>query len=270
MRFITTPLLGLSVLLLAACNNEPTTDDDPVAVPNTVSDQQPGDAQQHDQADAHGHGHGHGHPHEDDHGHAHDHAHDHAHAPPQHAPDGRTGPPQRADHQHPEPVSRPASKISIGDKVPDFEVTINGKKWTLSQLRNNTELTSDGTIVLTFWCSFCHSCRHVDQSLNKLAQNYKGKAAVIALDASDGETTEEVTRFAKEKGLTLPIALNASGSAADIFGAKVTTTTVVIDKQGVLRYCGQFGNARHPFAQNALEAVLQGQTVKVAETKHRG
>jgi hypothetical protein len=79
-----------------------------------------------------------------------------------------------------------------------------------------------------------------------------------------------VTRFAKEKGLTLPIALNASGSAADIFGAKVTTTTVVIDKQGVLRYCGQFGNARHPFAQNALEAVLQGQTVKVAETKHRG
>ena len=255
MRFITTLLLGLPVLLLASCNNEPTTVDQ-AAVPNTVSDGQPGDAQQHDQAAAH----------EDVHGHTHD----HGHAPPQHAPDGRTGPPQPADHKLVEPASGPANPISIGDKVPDFEVTINDKKWTLSQLRKNAELTSDGTIVLTFWCSFCHSCRHIDQSLNKLAQHYKGKAAVIALDASDGETTEEVTRFAKEKGLTLPIALNASGSAADIFGAKRTTTTVVIDKQGVLRYCGQFGNARNPFAQNALEAVLQGQTVKVAETKHRG
>ena len=156
-------------------------------------------------------------------------------------------------------------KYIIGDTV-----VINDKKWTLSQLRKNTELTSDGTIVLTFWCSFCHSCRDIDQGLNQLAQHYKGKAAVIALDASDGETTEQVAEFAKEKGLTLPIALNASGSAADIFGTKVTTTTVVIDKEGVLRYRGQFGRANHPFTRDALEAVLQNQTVKVTETKHRG
>ena len=255
MRFITTLLLGLSVLLLASCNNEPTTADQ-AAVPNTVSGQQPVDAQQHG--------------HEGSHNHAHEDTHSHPHAPPQHAPDGRTDPPQPADHEPLEPASEPANPISIGDKVPDFEVTINDKKWTLSQLRKNTKLTSDGTIVLTFWCSFCHSCRDVDQSLNKLAQHYKGKAAVIALDASDGETTEQVTQFAKKKGLTLPIALNASGSAADIFGAKVTTTTVVIDKEGVLRYRGQFGRTGHPFTRDALEAVLHGQTVKVAETKHRG
>ena len=246
MRFIATLLLGLSVLLLASCNNDPTSSEQ-AAAPGTVSDQQASDTQQHG--------------HEDTHGHAHEDA--HSHAPPQHAPDGHTGPPQAADHQLVEPASEP-------DKVPDFEVTINDKKWTLSQLRKNTKLTNDGTIVLTFWCSFCHSCRDVDQSLNKLAQQYKGKAAVIALDASDGETTEQVAQFAKKKGLTLPIALNASGSAADIFGTKVTTTTVVIDKEGVLRYRGQFGNAGQPFTRDALEAVLHGQTVKVVETKHRG
>lgn len=181
--------------------------------------------------------------------HDHEDSHDHPHAPEQHVP---------------------APPVSIGDKVPNFAVTINDKKWTLNQLRNNKELSNDGTIVLTFWCSFCHSCRDIDQDLNQLAQHYKGKAAVIALDASDGETTEQVAEFAKEKGLTLPIALNASGSAADIFGTKVTTTTVVIDKEGVLRYRGQFGNAGHPFTRDALEAVLQNQTVKVTETKHRG
>lgn len=249
MRHITTLLLGLSVLLLASCNNDPTSTEQAVA-PNTGSDQQHG--------------------HEGPHDHAHEDAHSHPHAPPQHAPDGRTDPLEATNHELAEPASGPANPISIGDKVPNFEVTINDKKWTLSQLRKNTKLTNDGTIVLTFWCSFCHSCRDVDQGLNKLAQQYKGKAAVIALDASDGETTEQVAQFAKKKGLTLPIALNASGSAADIFGTKVTTTTVVIDKEGVLRYRGQFGNAGHPFTRDALEAVLHGQTVKVAETKHRG
>ena len=247
MRFITTLLLVFPVLLLASCKNESTTGEQ-TTTPSTVSDHHAGDSEQHDHEDSH----------------------DHAHAPEQHAPDGRTDPPQPVDHDPTETASAPAKSIAIGDKVPDFAVTINDKKWTLSQLRKNTELTSDGTIVLTFWCSFCHSCRDIDQGLNQLAQHYKGKAAVIALDASDGETTEQVAEFAKEKGLTLPIALNASGSAADIFGTKVTTTTVVIDKEGVLRYRGQFGRANHPFTRDALEAVLQNQTVKVTETKHRG
>jgi len=260
MRLISTLLLGLAALLLASCNNEPTTSEQ-AAVPDTVNEQQAGDAQQPGHEDAHGHAP----PRHAPPRHA-----PPRHAPPRHAPDGHTEPPQHVDHQQAKPVSGPVTRISIGDKVPDFEVTIDDKKWTLSQLRKNTELTSDGTIVLTFWCSFCHSCRDVDQSLNKLAQHYKGKAAVIALDSSDGETTEQVTRFAKEKGLTLPIALNASGKAADILGTKVTTTTVVIDKHGVLRYRGHFGNARHPYARDALEAVLHGQTVKVAETKQRG
>ncbi len=245
MRLISTLLLGLVVLLLASCNNEPTTSEQTM-LPGTVNDQQAGHDQQHGHEDAHGH------------------------TLPQHAPDGHADPPQAADHEPVELASGPANPISIGDKVPDFEVTIDDKKWTLSQLRKNTKLSNDGTIVLTFWCSFCHSCRDVDQSLNQLAEHYKGKVAVIALDASDGETTEEVAHFAKKKGLTLPIALNASGSAADIFGTKVTTTTVVIDQQGVLRYRGQFGSADHPFTRDALEAVLHGQTVKVAETKHRG
>ena len=244
MRFITTLLLGLPVLLLASCNNESTTGEQ-AAAPSTVNDEQAGDTQQHGDA------------HEDTHG----------HPSPQHAPDEHTGPPQAVDHDL---LERPANPISIGDKVPNFEITIDDKKWTLSQLRKNTKLTNNGTIVLTFWCSFCHSCRDVDQSLNQLAEQYKGKAAVIALDASDGETTEGVNQFAKKKGLTLPIALNASGSAADIFGTKVTTTTVVIDKEGVLRYRGQFGSTGHPFTRDALEAVLHGQTVKVTETKHRG
>ena len=176
-----------------------------------------------------------------------------------------------AAHRH--SVAAEAShskKIAIGDPVADFEVTINGQPWKLSELQKNTAITEDGTLVLTFWCSFCHSCRHVEHHLDALARQHKENVGVIALDASAGETTEGVAEFAKERKLTLPIALDASGVTADIFGTRVTTTTVVIDKTRVLRYRGQFGDGKHAFAQDALRAVLAGEDVPVQETRQKG
>ncbi len=164
----------------------------------------------------------------------------------------------------------PGNHIAIGEKVPDFEVAIAGKNVKLSELQKDSKAAADGTVVLTFWCSFCHSCRHVEKELDKLASKFQGRAAVIALDASAGETMEDVEQAAKKQGLTLPIALDASGKSADIFGTRVTTTTVVIDKQGVLRYRGQFRDRNHAFAEDALNAVLADKKVAVSETRQRG
>lgn len=160
--------------------------------------------------------------------------------------------------------------IAIGDVVPDFEVAINGKPRKLSELQNDASLTEDGTLAFTFWCSFCHSCRDVEADLDNLATKYKGMVGVIALDASPGETMETVTEFATKKGLSLPIALNSDGTAAVLFGITKTTTTVVIDSKGVLRYRGRFQDDEHPYADNAIIAVLAGSDVVVKETAHRG
>lgn len=160
--------------------------------------------------------------------------------------------------------------IAIGDKVPDFEVTIDGEPWMLSELQANSEMTKDGTLVLTFWCSFCHSCRHVEKKLDELAQQFEGQVGVIALDASAGETAEVVAAFAAKQGLTMPIAISTGGTAADIFGTRVTTTTVVIDSDGVLRYCGQFADRDHNFAEDALKAVLAGEEIPLKKTRQKG
>ena len=45
---------------------------------------------------------------------------------------------------------------------------------------------------------------------------------------------------------------------------------VVIDGDGMLRYCGQFGDQENSFAQNALEAVLAGEEVPVKKTRQKG
>ena len=167
-------------------------------------------------------------------------------------------------------AAKTKAMIVVGEKVPDFEVTLNGKVVKLSDLQKDAELTPDGTLVLTFWCSFCHSCRHVEADLDKLAKQNQGKAGVIALDASFGETADGVAAFAKKKGLTLPIALSTNSSAADVLGVNSTTTTLVIDSKGTLRYFGQFAGSGKTYAADALRAVLAGEEVSVKTTLPKG
>ena len=177
------------------------------------------------------------------------------------------------DHQHEhqqQSVDHQPTGMAIGDLVPDFEVTIDGMPRRLNELQKDANLTEDGTLMLTFWCSFCHSCRDVEADLDKLATKYKGKVGVIALDASAGETMDRIAEFARNKGLSLPIALNPDGAVADMFGITTTTTTVVIDSKGVLRYRGRFQDDEHAYADNAIVAVLAGRDVLVKETAHLG
>jgi len=168
-------------------------------------------------------------------------------------------------------TARRPKPVSIGETVPDFSVTLlDGKTWKLSELRKQKRFGKDGVAVLTFWCSFCHSCRHVEKPLDELAKRYEGKALVLAIDASAGETIEEIVAFKKKKQLSMPVGLDPDGKSVDIFGARTTTTTMVIDGKGVLRYFGQFGHGEQRYAEDALKAVLAGGKVRVDHTKQRG
>jgi len=172
---------------------------------------------------------------------------------------------------HPEHKYHKGMAVKVGEKVPDLTLqTLDGKSVKLSELQKDEKRTKDGVIVLSFWCSTCGSCRRVEHFLDELAKDYAGRAAVMALDVNAGETGDGVALFARENGLTMPIVLDPSGSAADVFATELTTTTVVIDRNGVLRYYGQFGNRDHAYAEEALKAVLAGHEVAVKTTKPDG
>jgi peroxiredoxin len=163
-------------------------------------------------------------------------------------------------------------RVKVGDKVPDFSVqTLDGKSVKLSELQKDAKSTRNGVVVLSFWCTTCHSCRDVEELLAKLYKEYEGQAAVFALTANANETAQDVAAFLKKNRLDLPIVLDPKGDTADLFGVKRTTTTVLIDGDRVLRYCGQFrqkdgGSA----AAAALQAVLAGKEVAVKTTPHQG
>jgi RNA polymerase sigma factor (sigma-70 family) len=174
-----------------------------------------------------------------------------------------------APHAHHRSGSAP---VAIGAKVPDFALRdLNGRPVKFSELQKDVQRMPKGIVVLSFWCSTCGSCRRVEHHLDKLAKDYQGQALVLALDANAGETPDTVRAFAKKTGLTLPIFLNPDGRAADIFGTEVTTTTVVIDGAGVLRYRGRFREGdKHAYAEDALKALLAGKEVAVKTTPHDG
>jgi peroxiredoxin len=162
-------------------------------------------------------------------------------------------------------------KVKVGDKVPDFSVrTLDGKSVKLSELQKDASRTKKGVVVLSFWCTTCHSCRDVEHLLAKLAKDYEGQAPVFALTANANETAQDVAAFLKKNALALPVVLDPSGHTADLFGVKRTTTTVVIDGNGVFRYCGQFQQKGGGSAEEALKAVLAGKEVAVKTTPHHG
>ena len=74
----------------------------------------------------------------------------------------------------------------------------------------------------------------------------------------------------KEKKLTMPVMMDAKGRVADLFGAKMTTTTVIIDAQGKLRYFGQFMQGQTNLVEDAIQAVLVGDKPPQNKTVERG
>jgi len=174
-------------------------------------------------------------------------------------------------HNHHEQEAAPQGKVKVDDKVPDVSVrTLDGKGVSLSELRKDAKRTKTGVVVLMFWCTTCHSCRDVEELLAKLSKEYEGEAAVFALTANANEAAQDVIAFLKKKGLELPVVLDPGGGTADLFGVRRTTTTVVIDGNGVLRYCGQFRQKDGGSAEAALKAVLAGKEIAVKTTPHLG
>ncbi len=152
----------------------------------------------------------------------------------------------------------------MGQAVPDFKLTdSSGKQWTLTALQQKEQKGIRRPILLMFWCTTCGSCRRVEKQLSDLSRAMKDKALVVALTVNRGETAEKGRAFTQKKNLSFPVFADPSGKAADLFAAKQTTLSVVIDKEGILRFRGGFSNGKTLFAQEALTSVVAGEEVKI-------
>jgi hypothetical protein len=114
----------------------------------------------------------------------------------------------------------------------------------------------------------------------KLAHQYAKRGAFfVGIDANKTDSVAEVAEHARTH-LRFLVLKDQSNVVADKLGAAVTPEAFLLDKRRVLRYHGALGNSHNPTTKPeqatdadirpALEAVLAGRQVAVAETKAFG
>lgn len=136
--------------------------------------------------------------------------------------------------------------------------TLDGQKKTLSQLRRESPT---GVVMLTFWCTMCKSCRASEKDLAAIAESHKDKALVTGVVASRYDNPDKVRAYLDKSGISLRLLLDDQSQLARDLKVDHTTTTLVLDAEGKLRYFGTLRKGDQEYAQKALDDVLQGRPV---------
>lgn len=169
------------------------------------------------------------------------------------------------------PAGVPAA-ISPGDTVPQLRFTdIRGLQ------REPADFGKYRALVLTFTTTSCPLARRSLPRLTSLYQKYRDQGVVFAaVNVGAADTLREMAVQALELDVPFYFVRDADQAAARVLGISRTPQVCLIDEHGVLRYRGRIDDQQRPGGSRpvasrndlelALQQVLQGQPVEVAET----
>ena len=170
----------------------------------------------------------------------------------------------------------PAAKIQIGEKTTDFTLPD-----TTGTPRSLFEFSGKKAVAVIFIATRCPYSNAFTGVMARLAREYADRGvAVVGINANKTEPAAEVAEHSHKYNLGFPVLKDEGNVIADRFGASVTPEVFLFDSSWTLRYHGALGNSHQPTTQPdqasdvevrpALDAVLAGQPVAVAETKSFG
>lgn len=103
--------------------------------------------------------------------------------------------------------------------------TLGGENIALGSLRGKV-------VLVNFWATSCPGCIAEMPDLVKTHGKFKARGLETIAVAMSYDPPEYVRQFSEKNQLPFKVALDKDGSVAQAFGARVTPTTFVIDKQG--------------------------------------
>jgi cytochrome c biogenesis protein CcmG/thiol:disulfide interchange protein DsbE len=126
----------------------------------------------------------------------------------------------------PEPLS-----AKPGDLAPVFEAPdLQGVTVSLSALRGSV-------VLLNVWATWCEPCREELPELARLAARHReGGLVVIGVSVDGLKAQDELRRLVDASGVTYPILLDPRSTIVPKLKIVGFPTTVLIDRQGVLRW----------------------------------
>jgi len=156
----------------------------------------------------------------------------------------------------------------VGETVPDFSaMALDGTRVSL-----HDALRTHRVVVVVFLSTVCPYARYFGDHLGHLAEERRSEGVLfVGVNSNHLETAEEMDEFAAAHGQRFPMIRDADASIADRLGASCSPEAYVVDQERRLRYRGWIqSKLRSPDLKRALEAVLGGKPVRLANTKAFG
>lgn len=119
-------------------------------------------------------------------------------------------------------------EITVGSKAPNFTLPdLNGEQISLSDFEGKT-------VLLTFWASWCPTCRAENKHLKEVYPDYKNKEfEILAVSLDRSKTNWE--KAVEKDGITWPQVSDLQGVDSPVatkYGVYSTPTTFLIDSSG--------------------------------------
>lgn len=129
------------------------------------------------------------------------------------------------------PPARAANSQSaarVGARMPDFCLNdLDGRVVCSSQFRGKT-------LLIDFWASWCGPCKTEMPAYEKFQERYRARGlAVIGIGLSM-DTPKNLKKFAQKLGVHYTL-LMGTMPVQDKFGLRGIPTTILVDKNGVIR-----------------------------------
>ncbi|HUK83623.1 MAG TPA: thioredoxin family protein [Verrucomicrobiae bacterium] len=176
-------------------------------------------------------------------------------------------------------ASASAEALKLGEKAPDASVkmkSVDGKEVSIADVAG-----PKGTLVF-FTCNHCPFVKAWETRIAEIGNMYSKKGVgVIAINSNDPadfaeDSYAEMQARAKQRGFEFPYVVDATSDVGRAFGATRTPEFFLFDASGKLVYHGALDDNKDAksvekhYLQEALNALLDGKPIPVAETKAVG
>ncbi len=166
--------------------------------------------------------------------------------------------------------------LLTGDTVIEFTLpATDGETYSTHEM-----LTATKALVVVFMSNDCPYVQAWVDRINAIAREYADQdVRVLAINANSGpaNTMENMGKYAIEKELVFPYAIDETQIVMHAFGAEQTPEVFIFDASAKLRYHGapddNYENAQavqHAYMREALDTLIVDGEVAIPETETVG